>query len=166
MRYPQALGLIALAQISLIDIDWHRVSEFLLGLIPFIMEKEARLTRRGLNPRVVTAGIPETPLLLSHVELVLYPVPKEAAASPSEGAARLAIPLMLPRINAVVQIVIGQVTALMHGPSGGFREGNVRLLNVEHVGIGRCLLVLRPSQVRCIDCLVVCVRGLDKILYA
>ena len=166
MRYPQALGLIALAQICLIDINWHRVSEFLLGLVPFIMEKEARLARRCLNPRVVAAGIPETPLLLSHVELVLYPVPKEATACPSEGTARLAIPLMLPRINAVVQIVIGQVTTLMHGPSGGFREGNVRLLNVEHVGIGRCLLVLRTSQVLCVGCLIVGVRGLDKILYA
>jgi hypothetical protein len=113
MRYPQAFGLIALAQISLIYINWHRVSDFLLGLVPFIVEKEARLARRRLNPRVVAAGIPETPLLLSHVELVLYPVPKEAATSPSEGAARLAVPLMLPRINAVVQIVIGEVTTLM-----------------------------------------------------
>jgi len=113
MRYPQAFGLIALAQISLIYINWHRVSDFLLGLVPFIVEKEARLARRRLNPRVVAAGISETPLLLSHVELVLYPVPKEAAASPSEGAARLAVPLMLPRINAVVQIVIGEVTTLM-----------------------------------------------------
>jgi hypothetical protein len=113
MRYPQAFGLIALAQISLIYINWHRVSDFLLGLVPFIVEKEARLARRRLNPRVVAAGISETPLLLSHVELVLYPVTKESAASPSEGAARLAIPLMLPRINAVVQIVIGEVTTLM-----------------------------------------------------
>jgi hypothetical protein len=125
------------------------------------VEKESRLTRRGLFPRVVAASIPETPLLLSHVELVLYPVPKESAASPSEGAARLAIPLMLPWISAVVQIVIDQVTTLMQGPSGGFREVNLRLLNVEHARIGQCLLVLRPSQVLCVGCLIFFVRGLD-----
>ena len=119
MRDPQAFGLIALAQICLIDINWHRVGEFVLRLISFIMEKEARLARGGLNARVVDAGIPETPFLLSHVKLVLYSIRKEAC--PSKGAPRLAIPMMLPRINAVVHIVIGKVTTLMERSSGGFR---------------------------------------------
>ena len=116
MRDPQAFGFISLAQKSLIGINWRRNYEFLLSLVPIILEKEARLARRRLNPRVVASGIPETPLLLSHVKLVLHPIPKEAA-SPSEGATRLAVPLMLPRINAAVHIVIGEVTALMHRAS-------------------------------------------------
>ena len=106
MRDPQAFGFISLAQKSLIGINWRRTYEFLLSLVPIILEKEARLARRRLNPRVVASGITETPLLLSHVKLVLYPIPKEAA-SPSQRAARLAVPLMLPRINAAVHIVIG-----------------------------------------------------------
>jgi len=106
MRDPQAFGFIALAQISLIGINWRRANEFLLSLVPVILEKEARLTWGHLNPRVVASGIPETPFFLSHVKLVLYPIPKEAA-SPSQRAARLAVPLMLPRINAAVHIVIG-----------------------------------------------------------
>ena len=72
------------------------------------------------------------PFFLSHVKLVLYPIPKESASS-SEGATRLAVPLMLPRINAAVHIMISEVTVLMHRASGGFREGYVRLLDVEHV---------------------------------
>ena len=83
MRDPQAFGFITLAQKSLIGINWRRANEFLLSLVPVILEKEARLARGCLNPRVVASGIPETPLLLSHVKLVLHPIPKEAA-SPSE----------------------------------------------------------------------------------
>ena len=83
MRDPQAFGFISLAQKSLICINWRRTYEFLLSLVPVILEKEARLARGRLNPRVVASGIPETPLLLSHVKLVLHPIPKEAA-SPSE----------------------------------------------------------------------------------
>ena len=83
MRDPQAFGFISLAQKSLIGINWRLANEFLLSLVPVILEKEARLTRSRLNPRVVASGIPEAPLLLSHVKLVLHPIPKEAA-SPSE----------------------------------------------------------------------------------
>ena len=55
----------------------------------------------------------------------------------------------------------------MHRASGGFREGYIGLLDMEHVRVGRCLLVLRPSHVLCIASLVVGVRGdLDQILYA